>query len=495
MATIYKNIKGLNQENIVDSGTEGLTLPKGTSAQRGTTEGQIRYNTDLNVLEYRNDSGHVYVGRDISPSWTTAAGSLGTLQDTARAATNLTTQTVVASDPENSTITYAIKAGSALPGGLSLNTSTGQITGTATQVNSNTTTSFVITASDQLSTIERTFSITVNAAAPVFATAAGSLGSIFDSQRSSYTLSPATATTSNGTITGYAIQSGSIPGGLTFNTTTAAITGTATAVGSDTTSTFTVRATNSLGNTTDREFTILVKAPVVASFANTNSSQTFDTTSIKTFNLYVWGAGTGNSNSGSGQQGGFAEGLVTVGNSINTIYIVVGRRGDQSNTSNSTWNGGGGNRGGATANAGGGYSGAFTASSPSTGSAIIIAGGAGGPGHNNNNGPYAGGDHSSSANNCCGTGGAGGGSALQGGSGGGGSAAGGGGGGGYSGGGGGGGACCGGAGGRGGSHFTSGNSDATTSSTSTQNNNNSSHAQWVSNWGAAGNDGRVVITY
>ena len=55
---------------------------------------------------------------------------------------------------------------------------------------------------------------------------------------------------------------------------------------------------------------------------------------------------------------------MTVGNSINNVYIVVGRRGDQSNTSNSTWNGRGGNRGGATAVGGGGYSGVFTSSSP-----------------------------------------------------------------------------------------------------------------------------------
>ena len=492
--TKARDIADFKFENITDTGTEGLTLPKGSTAQRGSTEGQLRYNTDLNVLEYQNDTGNVFVGRDLIPTFSTSSGSLGTLEDTARAATNLTTQTIVASDPENSTITFSLKAGSSLPGGLTLG-SNGTITGTATQVNSNTTTTFTVQASDGLSTVERQFSITVNAAFPVFDTASGSLGSIFDSQRSSYTLSPATATTSPGTISSYAIQSGSLPGGLSFNTSTLAITGTATAQSSDTTSTFTIRATNSIGNSTDRQFTILVKAPVVTSFGNTNSSQTFDTSTIKSFSILCWGGGTGGSNSHSGTTGGFSSVDVTVGNSINNVYIVVGRRGDQSNTSNSTWNGRGGNRGGATAVGGGGYSGVFTSSSPSQGSAIVIAGGAGGPGHNNNNGPYAGGDHSSSANNCCGTGGAGNGSALQGGSGGGGSAAGGGGGGGYVGGGGGGGACCGGAGGRGGSHYTSGNSDATTSNASTANNNNTGHSLWQSNWGGSGSDGRVLITH
>ena len=42
--------------NITDTGTEGLKLPVGTTAQRGSTEGQFRYNSDTDSFEGRNNS-------------------------------------------------------------------------------------------------------------------------------------------------------------------------------------------------------------------------------------------------------------------------------------------------------------------------------------------------------------------------------------------------------------------------------------------------------
>ena len=50
--TKARDIADFKFENIVDTGTEGLTLPKGTTAQRGSTEGQIRYNTETDLAEY-----------------------------------------------------------------------------------------------------------------------------------------------------------------------------------------------------------------------------------------------------------------------------------------------------------------------------------------------------------------------------------------------------------------------------------------------------------
>ena len=57
---------------------------------------------------------------------------------------------------------------------------------------------------------------------------------------------------------GYAIQSGSLSSGLSLNTTTGVISGSANAVGSNTTSTFTIRATSTEGGTADRQFTISI---------------------------------------------------------------------------------------------------------------------------------------------------------------------------------------------------------------------------------------------
>jgi hypothetical protein len=95
-----------------------------------------------------------------------------------------------------------------------------------------------------------------------FITAAGSLGTITDAQRSSYTLSTAAATVNFAGLS-YSIQSGSLPGGLSLNSSTAAITGTATAVVTQTTYTFTVRAASTLSAATyqERTFSITVQEP------------------------------------------------------------------------------------------------------------------------------------------------------------------------------------------------------------------------------------------
>lgn len=102
-----------------------------------------------------------------APVITTSAGSLGsiTLGDTH---TSLTTSTIAATDDEGNSITFAVASG-ALPGGFSLNTSTGAITGTSTASG---TFNFTITATDGTNTSAGTaYSITVTA--PPFMTATG----------------------------------------------------------------------------------------------------------------------------------------------------------------------------------------------------------------------------------------------------------------------------------------------------------------------------------
>jgi hypothetical protein len=93
-----------------------------------------------------------------TPLWNTSTGTLGTFSEGASVSVS-----VSASDPEGTPITYAISSGS-LPSGLSLNTSTGAITGTAPSVASLTTTNFTLSASDGVSSSLRSFSITISPA-------------------------------------------------------------------------------------------------------------------------------------------------------------------------------------------------------------------------------------------------------------------------------------------------------------------------------------------
>ena len=50
--------------NIVDTGTEGTRIAQGTTAQRGSTEGQFRYNTTTNSFEGSTCSIHFKLLKD-----------------------------------------------------------------------------------------------------------------------------------------------------------------------------------------------------------------------------------------------------------------------------------------------------------------------------------------------------------------------------------------------------------------------------------------------
>jgi len=90
------------------------------------------------------------------PVWTTAAGTLGSF-----AGGSSISSTVVATEG-GQTITYALQSGS-LPGGLSLNTSTGVISGTESGASATTLFSFSIRASDpQSQTADRSFTMTIS---------------------------------------------------------------------------------------------------------------------------------------------------------------------------------------------------------------------------------------------------------------------------------------------------------------------------------------------
>jgi large repetitive protein len=183
-----------------------------------------------------------------TPAFSTASGSLGTITDAQRSSYSISS--AVATDAEGTAVTHSVISGS-LPSGMTLN-SNGTITGTPDLVTSATTSTFTVSATDGVNTSTRQFSITIGAFAITYATASGSLGSIVDTSRSSYSLSPVTATSTSGTLS-YSVLSGSLPTNMSLNSSTGAITGTPSAVASDTTSTFTIRATAS-GSNQDRQF-------------------------------------------------------------------------------------------------------------------------------------------------------------------------------------------------------------------------------------------------
>ena len=87
--------------------------------------------------------------------------------------------------------------------------------------------------------------------APAWTTAAGSLGSNAAGSSVSYTVAATNATS-------FAVQSGSLPGGVSLNTTTGVISGTESGATAETTYNFTIRATDAEGQTADRAFSITI---------------------------------------------------------------------------------------------------------------------------------------------------------------------------------------------------------------------------------------------
>jgi hypothetical protein len=159
-------------ESLVINGTNfntGITI-----TIDGTTPSSITLNSSTqltvtapaksagtyNIVFTNTDGGTATATNAVSyngvPSWTTAAGNLGSISEG-----EAISLTVSASEPDSGTISYSVTSGS-LPTGASLNSSTGAITGTAPSVNANTTYTFTITATDdENQTTAREFNIII----------------------------------------------------------------------------------------------------------------------------------------------------------------------------------------------------------------------------------------------------------------------------------------------------------------------------------------------
>ena len=168
----------------------------------------------------------------------------------------------------NGTGTLSYSVSPTLPTGLTLSTTTGAITGTATVTSSATT--YTVTVTDANSaTATKTFSLTVNAAV----TATQAIPTKLLTQNYAVTsFTPVTGANGTGTLT-YSV-SPTLPTGLSFSTTTGAITGTATGSSSATTYTVTVTDTNSA--TATNTFSLTVNIAVSATQAVATNTLTLN---------------------------------------------------------------------------------------------------------------------------------------------------------------------------------------------------------------------------
>ena len=294
-----------------------------------------------------------------SPAWSTASGSLGAFNEGQSVSIQLS-----ASDQETQSLTYSVSSGS-LPGGLSLNSSTGAITGTLSSVSGDTVFSFSINASDGANNSTRAFTISVNELAPVWVTS-GTISTISNGSAYSYQL---VATDDSGISPTYSIVSGTLPSGITLSS-SGLISGTTNSI---TTSTgnlsITFRATDANSKFTNQTLTVPTQVYSFTSHEFTTAGQTghtgptlsqvrsaYNTTWDETYltmttqgiqewtvpatgNYYIdaYGAGGGGISGGTGAR--IADTFSLTAGEI--IRILVGQYGNGGTTTQASGGGGG----------------------------------------------------------------------------------------------------------------------------------------------------------
>jgi hypothetical protein len=236
-----------------NTSTSYIALPIGTTEQRPGTPfpGIMRYNTSTGYAEVYTPGGWAIIGApppsisSITPvTFNGEQGTTFTINGT-----NFTSDVIVKFITNDSTEYTA--------GSVSFINST-LITATTPQ-------DFTVAQEPldvkviQLSGSYTSLDVIDCGGVPAWTTAAGSLGTYYDGVTVSTSV-VATDPDAAATIT-YSIASGSLPTGLSLNSSNGAITGTISPISSvSTTFNFTIRASDNAGNNTDRAFSMLVNA-------------------------------------------------------------------------------------------------------------------------------------------------------------------------------------------------------------------------------------------
>ena len=377
--------------NITLTGSEGVVLPSGTTAERPSSpaDGVFRFNTTTDVMEYYDGDAWQTLGNapgvtSISPTTETDAnadititgsnfktgatvqfiGDDGTVYNSPSVTVNSPT-TITATTP-SSALTVANE-----PYDIKVN-NPGNFSGT------------LVNALDAGST-------------PAFGVASGSLGTVLEGTAAS-AFTQITATDADGQSVSITLKSGSsLPSGVSMST-SGVFSGTTPTTGSSVTTTFTVEATDGV-NTAERDYTITVRPYL---YAQLSGSGTWSVPSgVDAAEILIVGGGASGSRSPNiATGGGGAGGVVhrssytfTSTDKSSGIAYSVGAGGDGIGISPHAYDGGYNNgedttfaiSGGTITAKGGGGAGGYGGNSPhytgfSTSYFPASAGGSGGGG-------------------------------------------------------------------------------------------------------------------
>ena len=325
-------------DNPSFTGTSGIKLPIGTASERVNTEGILRYNSENDLPEYYN--GTNWISIDSPPSVT--AVSPTEVDSTASGNQSFTISGARFS--VGATVKFVSSNGTEINASSVTRNSSSQLTAVAPRssfVNAQEPYDVKAINSSGLSG-ELADQINVDSA-PTWSTSAGALGTKMIGDSVSITVS---ATDAEGDTIAYSVSSGSLPSGLSINSSTGVISG--TLGGSAATTTFDLRATAG-SKTADRTFNIVSIAPasggnniVNYSHGGVNykihvftSNGTFTRNGISTADVLVVGGG-----GGAGFGGGGAGALVwgtskSLSSSTYTVTVGNGGSGTEGTSSSS----------------------------------------------------------------------------------------------------------------------------------------------------------------
>lgn len=228
-----------------------MIVPKGTTGERSNTEGAWRLNTDTGFFEGRNSSSY----QSLEP--TPSVISADTTEVDSNAGGNITIRVTGTNFTSGATIKFIGSDATELTASTStfINTSTyDAVIARNSFVNSKEPYDIKYISSTGLTAVLDNY-INVDTS-PTWNTSSGSLGTIDHTELAGgYTLTALSATDADGDTVAYSQPSGSLPTGLSLNTSNGSWSGTVSSLLNTTTYSFTGRVTAN-SKTADRSFTI-----------------------------------------------------------------------------------------------------------------------------------------------------------------------------------------------------------------------------------------------
>jgi hypothetical protein len=248
--TKARDLADFKLTNISDTGTTGTKVATGTTAERGSTAGQIRFNSTTGLAEYY--TGTVFKSIDSPPT----ISSIDVTEVDSQAGGNQTIVITGSGFGSGANVTFVGASGTNFIASTVTVNSVTQITAVAPKA------SFLNAQEPYGVKVENTSALSATLASqinvdssPAWSTASGNIANILDSATGTHTT--ISATDPDGDTVSYSLLSGSL-GGLAIGSSNGAISGDPTDLSSgSTTFNFTTRATAN-GKTADRAFNIII---------------------------------------------------------------------------------------------------------------------------------------------------------------------------------------------------------------------------------------------